>query len=128
MTQRELLILIGTVSLFLSLAACGHPQQSLRPVAKNETSGNITSPALQRTRAIIYFQSATSDNKQIFDAISDVCHCQPVFFRPYHGNALIYEIVMPQGQTFAVFAAELMQRAADLGIKAVDEDAVMQHQ
>lgn len=128
MTQRVLLTLIGTVSLFLSLAACSHQRQSPQPVAKNDTSGSIASPAPQKTRAIIYFQNATSDNKQITEAISDVCHCQPVFSRPYHGNALIYEIVLPHGQTFAMFAAELMQRAAGLGIKAVDEDAVMQHQ
>ncbi len=79
-------------------------------------------------RIIISFQSPTVDNVQLSAAISGACQCQPVFFRSYLGNALIYEIALPQDHAFAAFEVELMRDAARLGIKSVEQDSIMQHQ
>lgn len=79
-------------------------------------------------RAIIYFQRPTADSKQLSASISKACRCQPVFFRQYRDEALIYELVLPQGYTFSSFEKTLMQNAAQLGIKAVEQDRIMQHQ
>lgn len=80
------------------------------------------------TRAIIYFQHAAMDSPQLSAAIADACHCQPVFFRPYGADALIYEVALPQGLAFAAFEKALLQNAGPLGIKAVEEDRIMRHQ
>ena len=79
-------------------------------------------------RVIISFQNPTADNAQLSVAISEACHCQPVFFRSYLGNALIYEIALPPGHTYSAFEVELMRNAPKLGIKAVEQDSIMQHQ
>ena len=82
----------------------------------------------ETARAIIYFQRPTSNNQKLSAAITEACHCQPVFFRPYLGDALIYEIALPTGHTFAAFAEALMRNADKLGIKTVEQDSIMQHQ
>jgi hypothetical protein len=41
---------------------------------------------------------------------------------------LIYEIALPQGQTFVSFDKTLMKKAPALGVKAVEQDVLMQHQ
>lgn len=79
-------------------------------------------------RAIIYFQHPTVDNISLFTAISQACNCQPVFFRSYLDDALIYEITLSKGNSFASFAKALMQQATQFGIKAVEQDRIMQHQ
>ena len=94
---------------------------------------DITPSAGQSTkqlpvRAIIYFQHPTADNRSLFNSISQACNCQPVFFRPYLDDALIYEITLSKGKTFAIFAKALMQHATQFGIKAVEQDRIMQHQ
>lgn len=81
-----------------------------------------------RARAIVYLQHSATDRDPLSFAIAEACRCQPVFFRSYPDNALIYEISLPQGLTFAAFAEALMRDAARLGIKAVEQDRVMQHQ
>lgn len=79
-------------------------------------------------RIILYFQHPTSENKQLSSAIADACSCQPVFIRSYSGDALIYEIELPQGQTFATFEKSLMRHSGELGIKLIEQDCIMQHQ
>lgn len=79
-------------------------------------------------RIIIYFQRPTADSKQLTSAISEACNCQPVFFRRYLDDALIYEITLPQDETFVALQKQLMLSAASLGIKAVEQDRVMRIQ
>lgn len=79
-------------------------------------------------RAIIHFQRPTPDTPELSTAIAAACHCQPVFFRRYLGDALIYRIVLPSETSFAAFAEILMRDAERLGIRAVEQDSIMQHQ
>lgn len=83
---------------------------------------------LLRTRAIVYLQRSATDSDPLSVAVAEACRCQPIFFRSYPGNALIYEIALPPGLTFTAFAEALMRDAARLGIKAVEQDRIMQHQ
>lgn len=80
-------------------------------------------------RVIIYLsQSPAADGKQLATVISEACRCHPVFFRQYNSNALIYEIGLPQNHTFASFEKALRAGGAPLGIQAVEQDVLMQHQ
>ena len=76
-------------------------------------------------RTIIYFQGPAAENKQLTSAISEACNCQPVFFRRYLDDALIYEILLPQDETFTAFEKQLMLNVVPLGIKAVEQDTIM---
>jgi hypothetical protein len=82
----------------------------------------------QTLRVIIYFKQQASDNKQLSAAISAACHCQPVFLRAYSSDSLIYEIVLPQGETFETFETTLMRDAAGSGIRMMEQDRIMQPQ
>ena len=79
-------------------------------------------------RAIIIFERPTANNPQVMAAIADSCQCQPEFVRTHSNDALIYEIALPQGQTFVSFDKTLMKKAPALGVKAVEQDVLMQHQ
>ena len=100
------------VPLSFSLLGCVQPSASpeAQPVAQ---------PAL---RAIISFVNPGPDSQKFTAEIADACRCQPVFLRPYSGNALIYQIALPAGHTFAAFEKSLMQKADKLGISMVEQD------
>lgn len=108
-----------------SLVGCALP---VSPPPKDITPSAGRSAMQPPIRAIIYFQRPTADNKPLAAAISEACNCQPVFFRPYLGDALIYEITLPQGDSFVAFEKALMQNAVQFGIKSVEQDSLMQHQ
>jgi hypothetical protein len=118
----------GAALLLVSvLAGCAqHPSQSA-PMPKATTPNEGHSAMQQRARAIVYLQHSATDSDALSSAIAEACRCQPVLFRSYLEDALIYEIALPQELTFAVFAEALMRDAARLGIKAVEQDRVMQH-
>lgn len=108
-------------SLAFTLVGCASHASVSSPVA---THAAMQTPI----RAIIYFQQSATDNKPLSLAIADACHCQPIFLRSYSADALIYEIALPQGQTFATFETALMRQADQLKIKLIEQDSVMQHQ
>ena len=112
--------LCSALFLFI-LNGCAQPDSpALHPAKQGETA------APQRpVRAIIYFEQMTPDVSKFTDALATECQCQPVFVRPYLGNALIYEIALPAGFTFFRFESELMRYARKLGIKAVEQDSLM---
>jgi hypothetical protein len=114
----------GVLLFGYSLAGCAVPISPLAGITPSAGQGTKQLPV----RAIIYFQHPTADNKSMFAAISQACNCQPAFFRPYRDDALIYEITLSKGNTFAIFAKALMQHATQFGIKAVEQDRIMQHQ
>lgn len=116
---------VGLLLLGCSLVGCALPG-SPPPKAITPSAGD--SAKQLPIRAIIYFQRPTADNKFLSAAISEACNCQPVFFRHYLADALIYEITLPQGETLAAFEKALMLNAVQLGIKAVEQDRIMQHQ
>jgi hypothetical protein len=126
--RQETFSLCVAASLLLSaLAGCTqHPQQTVDP--KSYAPVEQGSAMQRSTRAIIHFQRPTSDNPALSTAIAAACHCQPVFFRSYPGDALIYGITLPPGSGFAEFAETLMRDAEKLGIRAVEQDSIMQHQ
>jgi hypothetical protein len=112
---------------FIVAGCAQHAQQRiLQPKASTSNAGY--SATQLPARAIISFQHPTSDNLGLSAAISAACHCQPVFFRPYLGDALIYEITLPAGHSFAAFSEALMRDAETLQIRAVEQDSIMQHQ
>ena len=129
MGQETFSRLCVAASLLLSaLAGCAqHPQQTV-PYPKSYAPVEQGSAMQRPARAIIHFKRPTSDNPALSAAIAAACHCQPVFFRPYLGDALIYEIALPPESGFAEFAETLMRDAEKLGIRAVEQDSIMQHQ
>lgn len=108
-----------------SMAGCATP-------APTESKANppvqAKAPMPLAVRAIIYFHQPTSDNKQLSAALAQACHCTPVFFRAYASDALIYEIALQAGEDFAGFAKTMTQNFSALGIKAVEQDRLMQSQ
>ncbi len=79
-------------------------------------------------RVIFYFQRNAVASPELNQVLTSACQCQPIFFRPYMGNALIYEIALPEGYSFAAFEQAFLARAEALGITALELDAVMQTQ
>lgn len=116
-------------SLLLSaLAGCAQGPQQTVTVPESYAPVEQGSAMQRSTRAIIHFQRPTSDNPALSTAIAAACHCQPVFFRSYLDDALIYEIALPPGHSFAAFAEAMMQNADKLGIRTVEQDRILQHQ
>jgi Tfp pilus assembly protein PilF len=115
--RSAILFLLG-----YSLAACA---STVSPPPKINAPREVHSAMAQTIRTIIYFQRPTADNKNLSAAIANACRCQPLFVRSYDSDALIYEIVLSQGQSFDAFKKALMQNAVQLGIKIVEQDRVM---
>ncbi len=113
--------LMTLLILWHSLVGCAAP---VSPPPKSATSSAVHGAPAQMVRAVINFQSPTADNRILSVAISDACQCTPVFFRTYGGNALIYVIALPQGQSFAAFERALMRSAPQLGIVSIEQDSV----
>jgi len=130
MNRRTFSRLHYAASLLLGyVLAAGAQQTPQTPAASQANAPGAGYVAMQPpTRAIIYFQRTAAEDPKLSAAISEACRCQSVFFRPYLGNALIYEIALPMGQTFNAFAAALMRNAETLGIKSVEQDSIMRHQ
>jgi len=97
---------------------------SLMPVIKSVAPFEIQRPLAQNTRIVIYFQQPTTDSSQLAAAVAEACRCKPVFFRQYRDNALIYIIGLPQDISYTVFENALLQNAAKLGIKSVEQEVV----
>jgi Tfp pilus assembly protein PilF len=116
--------LYGKALLLLVFSLVGCAPHSAAPNAITPSEGH--SAKQLPTRVIIYFQRPTADNKSLSAAISEACHCQPVFFRQYSNDALIYIIALQQDHTFASFEKALMLNAAQLGIKSMEQDS-LQH-
>jgi hypothetical protein len=108
-----------------ALAGCALPA-SPEPQVNPPSEGR--SAMQPHVRVIILFERPTANNPQLTAAIAESCQCQPVFIRPYSNVALIYEIALPQGQTFVSFDKTLTKKASALGVKAVEQDFLMQHQ
>jgi len=104
------------------LVGCAHASRDVLP-----TEGHVVTT--QPIRVIIYFShSPATDRKKLTAVISTTCRCHPVFFRQYGSNALIYEIALPQNHSYASFEKALLAGGISLGIQAVEQDALMQHQ
>lgn len=104
------------------LVGCAHATKD----APSTEGRAVTTPPI---RVIIYFfQSPAAERKPLTAVISAACRCHPVFFRQYGSNALIYEIALPQNHTYASFEKALLAGGTSLGIQAVEQDALMQHQ
>ena len=115
--------LLASILLAVTLNGCAHAAKDAPP-----TKGRAA--AVQPPmRVIIYFsRSHAADSKQLAAVISEACRCRPVFFRQYGDNALIYELGLPQNNTFSSFEKALLVGGKSLGIQAVEQDALMQHQ
>ncbi len=110
------------LALLLILSGCSHSSLVQPGVTPPQPSA-----ARAPLRVIIHFKQPVTDRQALSAVLAEACHCQPVFFRPYLSDALIYEIALPDGQSFSAFADELMRNAA-LGIKSVEQDSIMQQQ
>lgn len=99
-------------------------QKPVTPIAEPVAPSQSQSPQAQTIRIVIYFQQTTTDSSQLATAIAETCRCQPVFFRQYRDNVLIYIIGLPQDISYAAFANTLLQNAAKLGIRSVEQDVV----
>lgn len=105
------------------LVGCVHATRD-EPITEEPAAG--MQPPI---RAIIYFSHApAADRTQLAAVISEACRCRPTLFRQYNSNALIYEISLPQGHSFAAFEKALLADGEPVGIQAVEQDALMQHQ
>jgi hypothetical protein len=113
---------VGHYALLLPLSI------SLLGCVQTRTSAEAVPAAQPPLRAIISFVNPSPDNQKFSAEIADACRCQPVFIRPYSGNALIYQVALPAGHTFAAFEQSLMQKADKLGISMVEQDVVLKHQ
>jgi hypothetical protein len=93
---------------------------------KHDRHGDVRSLPI---RIIVNFDNlpAIGDQRPI-QLISELCECLPVFIRQYLGNALIYEITLPQGLTYDKFEMVLLQRGGILGFNAIEQDTLMKNQ
>jgi hypothetical protein len=107
-----------------SLACCALP---VSPPSKDNAPGAVRSAKQPPARALIFFQHPVLDSSELSGVIAEACRCQPVFFRQYRDNALIYIIALPQGQPFADFEKTLLQKAARFGIKSIEQDTIEHH-
>ncbi len=115
--------LLAAILFAVTLIGCAHAAKDAPP-----TKGRAA--AVQPPiRVIIYFsRSPAAGGKQLVAVISEACRCHPVLFRQYGDNALIYELGLPQNNTFAAFEKALLSGGVSLGIRAVEQDVLMQHQ
>lgn len=105
------------------LVGCMHSTNHYPPAADGAADNQ------QPVRVIVFFsRPPVADSLQVMTAISEACRCFPVFIRPYADNALIYEIVLPQGQSFAAFEGAVLVNGISLGVQAVEQDVQMRHQ
>ena len=83
---------------------------------------------LVKVRVILTFNFTPPQDgdAQLNALLSATCHCQPLYIRPYLNNASIYQITLPDEQSFASFASEMMARGATQGICGVEQDG-LQH-
>ena len=104
---------------------------------KSKPLTNSTRPAVQvepataqpPIRVIVFLEQAPpADKKLLTAAIAEACKCDPIFARYYNSNAVIYQINLASGQTFSSFESALLPGDASLGMKAVVQDKLMQHQ
>jgi hypothetical protein len=102
------------------LTGCGHVQ----PAASAEQHVRAQSPM----RVLVYFNQATVATPKLSAAIAEACRCQPHYLQQYRPDTLIYEVSLPQGYEFASFADALMKKGAQLGLRLLEQDRVMQHQ
>lgn len=79
-------------------------------------------------RVIIYFHQPAVATPKLAAAIAEACRCQPQYLQQYRPNALIYEVSLPLGYPFAAFESALMKNAAQLRLRLLEQDRVMQHQ
>lgn len=80
-------------------------------------------------RVIVTLAQPPAEGKQqLTAAIAQACQCQPVFVRLYNSNAVIFQIDLAPGQTFASFESALLSGDVSPGIKAVEQDKLMQPQ
>lgn len=105
------------------LAGCAHSAADEPP-----TQGLAVTAQLPIRVIIRIAQLPSLDDKRLAAAISDACRCQAVFLRRYDGNAVIYEINLPQSLTFASFERALLASGKSLGIQTVEQDALMRPQ
>ena len=114
---------------------------AVSPIAESNSANPERGATQPPARAIISFDhsiardvtsseylSSSQAQQKLVAAIAEACHCPPVFIRPDLGDTLIYELALPAGYTFSAFQVELMRNAGQLGIKAVDQDSLLQHQ
>ncbi len=105
------------------LTGCAHSTNHDPSIAEGTAGKQLP------VRVIIYFsQASPADGKQLAAVISEACHCSPIFIRPYSSNALIYEIGLPQNHPFALFEKALLAGGVSLGVQAIEQDILMQHQ
>lgn len=80
-------------------------------------------------RVIVVVEQAAADTRlQLTPAIAQACQCQPVFVRLYNSNAVIFQIDLAPEQTFSSFERALLQSDVSPGIRAVEQDKLMQPQ
>ncbi len=115
--------LLAAILLAVTLNGCAHAAKDASPAEERAAT------AQPPMRVIVYFsRTPAADSKQLAAVISEACRCHPVFFRQYSDNALIYELGLPQNNTFAAFEKAMLSGGVSLGIRAVEQDLLMQPQ
>lgn len=117
---RKLLIAL----LFASpMLGCANP---VTPPPKQEPQSiSRVSPI----RVIVTFDRLpAAGDQQPLQLIAEVCNCTPVFIRQFLNNGAIYEITLPSDMTYIGFQRMLLDSGGALGVRAVEQDRIMQHQ
>ena len=115
--------LLASILLAVTLSGCAH---AAKDAPLTEGHADTAQPPM---RVIVYFSHAPAANStQLAAVISQACRCHPVFFRLYGDSALIYELSLPQNYPFAAFEKAMLSGGVSLGIRAVEQDVLMQHQ
>ena len=109
--------------LILSMPGCS---SSVTP-PPNQESQRIS--RVSPIRVIVTFDHVPEAyDKRFFPLLADVCACTPVFVRQYLTNAVIYEITLSPDTSFSGFRNWLLDKGGEFGVRAVEQDSLMQHQ
>jgi OmpA-OmpF porin, OOP family len=88
----------------------------------------VATPPVPIRVIVTLAQPPAEDREQLTAAIAQACQCQPAFVRLYDSNAVIFQIDLAPGQTYASFESALLSADVSPGIKSVAQDKLMQAQ
>lgn len=117
--------LLITLLFASSMLGCSNP---ITPPPKQETEPQSIS-RVSPIRVIVTFDRLpAAGDRQSLQLIAEACNCTPVFIRQFLNNGAIYEITLPPDMTYIGFQRMLLDSGGALGVRAVEQDRIMQHQ